>query len=750
MAISTIQRVAASGSTSTFSVPFPYLDKAHVQVYRAGVLLVVTTDYTWPTDSTIQLVAGNPAAGTIIERRRVTPVAPLTTFNPGNLDTTDLNVSVLQPLYLAQEGCDIGLDIVVRGWFTANYGDGGTITVGDDGELLMWDAGGNVVPGPSATDIQGYAAAALAAQLAAEAAQADALAKAQAASASAVAANASAVAAAASASAINLPSPVASTMLVRNAGNTAYDAKTAAQVEALLTNLQSGVGAVARFVQNKFADCLSVKDFGAVGDGVTNDTAALQAAATASGVLKCGVFVPAGQYLISTEITLPQGAIRWYGEGPSISVIIQQTAAANGLKFVATGSNRVTGNFALVKSVQLADLSILRPSGTNGGFGVHAEWIKDDTNNQTYLLLDNVQIFTSGNLNGAWAKGLYLKNANGTRLNNCVIKGNESEAATATANPFTMTQAIHYDQDGTTVNGGINHFITNLSTGASGDAILVGGLYEGFYITNAELVHHHTAIRNLGSVSLNSVFNLVNVHMDTRYRALDFTNVFKLHASNCDLLVSGAFSNTVAKLIGCGSFSFTGSCTFSGGGIAGGLDTDNNCRRGIVTGCSFQSCPNGVVLRCAEDGSLVSDNQFYGCTTGILLDVGSNGHTIGRNAFKGTHTDRIVNNGGTNNNIQPFQFVRNSAVTFGGAATQQTITFPMPGPDTGDSFGVFKAAPSIGQITMHNQAGVLWLVGVYDKVTSTATSAQFLVKEINGASIPASTFEYSATMQSLV
>lgn len=59
---------------------------------------------------------------------------------------------------------------------------------------------------------------------------------------------------------------------------------------------QSGVGAVNRPITSKLNDFVSVKDFGAVGDGITNDTAAIQAAINTNAT----VYLPPGTYGISS------------------------------------------------------------------------------------------------------------------------------------------------------------------------------------------------------------------------------------------------------------------------------------------------------------------------------------------------------------------------------------------------------------------------------------------------------------------
>lgn len=115
---------AGTGTTTTFSVPFPYLLKGHIRVYLNFDLRFDTGDseledgvgYEWTNDTQIQCTNA-PAIGQYLTILRRTPRAQrMVDWSDGsNLIASDLDTADLQLLYLLQEMAD-------RSFYTAEAG----------------------------------------------------------------------------------------------------------------------------------------------------------------------------------------------------------------------------------------------------------------------------------------------------------------------------------------------------------------------------------------------------------------------------------------------------------------------------------------------------------------------------------------------------------------------------------------------------------------------------------------------------
>jgi hypothetical protein len=108
-------QIPGNGTNRLFSVSFPFILRAHVKVYLGydvatgtGTELVDSTGFTWLSDTQIQTTVAPPTYTTLTIIRKTPNGTQLVTWAPGSPPTpTDLNISDLQSLYAIQEQSDL-------------------------------------------------------------------------------------------------------------------------------------------------------------------------------------------------------------------------------------------------------------------------------------------------------------------------------------------------------------------------------------------------------------------------------------------------------------------------------------------------------------------------------------------------------------------------------------------------------------------------------------------------------------------
>jgi parallel beta-helix repeat protein len=102
-----------------------------------------------------------------------------------------------------------------------------------------------------------------------------------------------------------------------------------------LSYSQTGIGATVRTFEDKVKELVSVKDFGAVGDGISDDTVAIQNAINAHGK----VYVPPGIYRVSSTITLTESYSGLIGDAQMPFIYRVNPSTGPTIKITASGTN---------------------------------------------------------------------------------------------------------------------------------------------------------------------------------------------------------------------------------------------------------------------------------------------------------------------------------------------------------------------------------------------------------------------------
>ena len=168
-----------------------------------------------------------------------------------------------------------------------------------------------------------------------------------------------------------------------------------------LSFTQSGTGAAARTVDSKLKDIISVKDFGATGNGSTDDTAAIQAAINAARLTNAVVYFPPNNISQFYKITAPltcDGPISIIGAGPQAVTIWAQGFTAG--QYILDFDLPVATNYFFdIKGITLR-------SNNQAPNGIRLK-------NTSYCTLSNVQLYNVANgvvITGAACFSNYFEN----------------------------------------------------------------------------------------------------------------------------------------------------------------------------------------------------------------------------------------------------------------------------------------------------------------------------------------------------
>ena len=145
--------------------------------------------------------------------------------------------------------------------------------------------------------------------------------------------------------------------LIASASAAIYAAFAASGGAALIGFIQAGIGAIFRTIRDKLREHVSVRDFGAVGDGVTDDTAAIQLCANALVAGQTMWFPKTSSRYLFSEVNVTTANIQIRGGGIiDGSLVFYATGAQrelypdiSGMSFHNVGAN--TKNFIVFKNM---------------------------------------------------------------------------------------------------------------------------------------------------------------------------------------------------------------------------------------------------------------------------------------------------------------------------------------------------------------------------------------------------------------
>jgi hypothetical protein len=394
------------------------------------------------------------------------------------------------------------------------------------------------------------------------------------------------------------------------------------------------IGTASYALNAKSNNVYNVKDYGAVGDGTTNDTTAIQTAINAVKVAGFGtVYFPDGTFVITGSLTIPsnpQCDISLEGEGSNIT-IIKQTSNANAIYFDMNDGSGWANDY------QVAIKSLAFKTSGQASTAIHVTYgtLQYSQHSNISVDINDVHIYSDGS--NYWNNGIVLESAWNFRISNTMVIGKTGSS------PYNGTGL---EIRRMCVNGSINQsqfnfwktgiFVNTVdytSAGMNTEGLFLDQIYMvpvnyGVYVKgnktfyNAPFNSNDWAGRPIAGRMV--LFSFNDSHIDSRDsgNALLLENVQSHYISN-NLMIS---DGTGSVVYGSNAYegTFTGNTLFNAGSAPsiyiGGYSGSAN----IVTGNVFRGGSTHVLLESSSIYNKVYGNIAYDALNISVTNAGSN------------------------------------------------------------------------------------------------------------------------------
>lgn len=369
----------------------------------------------------------------------------------------------------------------------------------------------------------------------------------------------------------------------------------------LVGYMSPSAGSVLRDLGDFAGDFYSVKDAGAIGDGVTDDTEALRAAFSSG---RSRVLIPPGTYIFEGDIDIPAG-VSIIGSGRN-STILRQVSSGGIVFGPVSGESNYGMDTLNISGVRFEagaeDCGTAIRMIYEGGSGFASPG----------PVFTDVEIVPSAP-GTWWTRGVYGTNVRDGKFSRVDMGSNSVRGE--------MSVGFEFDGDSDPV----ELYFDNCYLYVMEHPYKIGGTYEGIYFNSCNCTSTVTGI-TYTPTSPQPVLHVADTYLNVVESAVyaDILSYFKI----CDSyitssgLVEGDFigitiDRTTGDQIQAGEIS---DCTFVGGNTSGS-DTEKgvllkSAKKVSVRDCVFYSMDEAVIIA-AGSGNRVFDNSYINCASNV-------------------------------------------------------------------------------------------------------------------------------------